>query len=100
MLFSMIRKNIQKKSPLEPDTNHLHQMVFDYFKKNIKLDKNYLNSFVASLFNFYNLVVIYLSFTQPNNSIFQILLISTNVFVYCSIYLILYQKNLIINLFK
>ena len=93
MLFSMIRKNIQKKSPLEPDTNHLHQMVFDFFKKNIKLDKNYLNSFVASLFNFYNLVVIYLSFTQPNNSIFQILLISTNVFVYCSIYLILYQKK-------
>ena len=24
MLFSMIRKNIQKKSPLEPHTNHLH----------------------------------------------------------------------------
>ena len=100
MLFSMIRKKIQKKSPLKPDTNHLHQMVFDFFKKNNKLEEKYLNSFVATLFNLYNFIVIYLSFTQQNNSIFQILLISSNVMVYCLIYFILYQKKFKVNLSK
>ena len=32
-LFSMIRKNILKRSPMKPDTNHLHQLIFYYVKK-------------------------------------------------------------------
>lgn len=93
MLFSVIRKKNQKKLPYKPDTYHLHQLAFNFFKKKIRIKEKYLNSFVATLFNFYNLIVIYLSFTQQNNSKFQILLILLNVTVYCSLYFFLYQKN-------
>ena len=35
-LFSMIRKNILNRSPMRPDTRHLHQLIF-YFIKHLKI---------------------------------------------------------------
>ena len=36
-LFSIIRKNIMNKSPMRPDSNHLHQQIFFIiYKKNFK----------------------------------------------------------------
>ena len=32
-LFSIIRKNIMNKSPMDPDSNHLHQQIFHLVKK-------------------------------------------------------------------
>ena len=32
-LFSIIRKLANKKNPLNPDTNHLHQFIFIFFQK-------------------------------------------------------------------
>ena len=34
-LFSILRKFQLKKSPIKPDSNHLHQLLFFYLKKNI-----------------------------------------------------------------
>ena len=32
-LFSIIRKNIMNKSPMDPDSNHLHQQIFHLIKR-------------------------------------------------------------------
>ena len=33
ILFSIIRKNVMNKSPMTPDTNHLHHQIFYMIKK-------------------------------------------------------------------
>jgi len=36
-LFSILRKKNLSRSPLDPDTNHLHQIIFLYLKKNFNI---------------------------------------------------------------
>ncbi len=38
-LFSIIRKSLHKLSPVSPDNNHLHQLVFFFFQKKTKIKK-------------------------------------------------------------
>ena len=40
-LFSIIRKQKFKRSALKPDTDHLHQLIFFYFKKKNILKENF-----------------------------------------------------------
>ena len=47
LLFSMIRKFKNKFSPLEPDTNHLHQLIFKFLFSKFKFPRNYINSFTV-----------------------------------------------------
>ena len=50
VFFSFFRKIIQKKSPLHPDKNHLHMLVFEKVSFVFGKDKgNYLNSLVINL---------------------------------------------------
>lgn len=94
MLFSIIRKKFQKKSPLKPDIEHLHQLFLRFLmKKKFFINQKYLNSIAATLINMYNLFVIYLSFTQQNNSIFQIYLIFFNIIIYISVYYFLFKTT-------
>ena len=38
ILFSILRKNIIKRSPMSPDANHLHQLIFFFIKKKISIE--------------------------------------------------------------
>ena len=60
-LFSIIRKNIMNKSPMDPDSNHLHQQIFHLVKRKIKLNKLYSNLLSANLINLYNLIIFVIS---------------------------------------
>ena len=44
MLFSIIRKSIKKKSPMQPDTLHLHHLVFHQFSNKNKTSNNLSSS--------------------------------------------------------
>ena len=45
VFFSFFRKILQKKSPLLPDQNHLHMLVYKYLKRKFpSKDNNYLTS--------------------------------------------------------
>ena len=50
VLFSFLRKLLQKKSPIHPDNEHLHMLSF-YKISNIhgKIEGNYLNSLIINL---------------------------------------------------
>ena len=86
-LFSILRKNIFKKSPMSPDTKHLHQLIFYFIKKKMRSRKIiHANIISASLINFYNLLIFYLSIKFIYNSQIQIVLILFNIIVYLYIY--------------
>ncbi|WP_440932452.1 hypothetical protein [Candidatus Pelagibacter sp.] len=94
MLFSIIRKKIQKKSPFKPDTDHLHQLILGFLKgKKLIIKKKYLNTVAGTIINFYNFFIIFLSFTQQNNSIFQLSLITLNIIIYSLTYIFLFRSN-------
>tara|TARA_Y100000816_G_C26095884_1_gene579972 strand:+ start:737 stop:1759 length:1023 start_codon:yes stop_codon:yes gene_type:complete len=85
-LFSIIRKNIMNKSPMNPDSNHLHQQIFHLVKRRRKLNKLYSNLLSANLINSYNLVIFVISLNFIYNSQIQVLLIFLNITLYTFIY--------------
>ena len=85
-LFSIIRKNIMNKSPMRPDSNHLHQQIFYIFHKSNALNKYYSNLFSANIINLYNLIIFIISVNFFSNSQIQVLLILLNICVYTFIY--------------
>ena len=90
ILFSIIRKNNNKNSPFLPDTNHLHQIIFLYLKKNCNIKSIYLNTTTGMIINFYNFVCISIATHFYSHTQAQILIIIFNIIVY----IILYRKLL------
>ena len=95
-LFSIIRKNIMNKSPMRPDSNHLHQQIFYIIHKNNKLNKFNSNLISANLINLYNLIIFIISVNFFSNSQIQVLLILLNIslytFIYFKLFIIRYKK--------
>jgi len=92
LLFSMIRRNGSKINIYEPDIYHLHQMIFNFFKKKISV-KNNLNHFIASfLINLYNAITILIGLNYIYQTSKLVIIISVNLIVYSLIYFFL-KKN-------
>ncbi len=89
-LFSILRKKNLSSSPLNPDTKHLHQIIFLYLKRNFSIKSIYLNTATGMIINFYNLICISIATHFYNHTQMQILLIIFNIIVY----LLLYRKLL------
>ena len=85
-LFSIIRKRILKRSPMTPDTNHFHQLVFFFIKKRYKMQNLFANLITAQIINFYHLIIFLVAANYIKNSEIQIVLILLNVTVYTIIY--------------
>tara|TARA_B100000676_G_C17768419_1_gene675380 strand:- start:81 stop:731 length:651 start_codon:yes stop_codon:yes gene_type:complete len=50
VFFSFFRKLLLRKSPLKPDKQHLHMLIYEFLSKSGKFkDSNYLNSVVINL---------------------------------------------------
>lgn len=94
LLFSIIRKFILNKSPFYPDTNHLHHLLYNFLKKNFKLQKLASNNISSILINIYNLVLFIFAFKNLYITQFQIFLIIISVITYIIIYLKLFQFKL------
>ena len=96
-LFSIIRKRILKRSPMTPDTNHFHQLVFFFIKKRYKMQNLFANLITAQIINFYNLIIFLIGLNFINNTKGQILLILLSVTLYTLLYIKLfkfkYQKS-------
>ena len=95
-LFSIIRKNIMNKSPMNPDSNHLHQQIFYSFNKGNTLNKYFSNLLSANLINLYNLIIFIVSMNFFSNSQVQVLLILLNIclytFIYFKLFIFRYKK--------
>ena len=94
ILFSIIRKFKLNKSPIKPDNNHFHQLIFLYFKDSLKLKTLISNNLGANVINLYNLIILYIGSLSVRDTQFQITLIILNVLVYVFVYIKLYKKNI------
>jgi len=94
-LFSILRKFLFLRSPLKPDTYHLHQIIYLYLKKNFNVNVIYLNTATGMMINFYNLISIGIATHFYNNTKIQISIVVFNVIIYVFFYkkLLLKKKN-------
>jgi len=87
ILFSIIRKMIQKKSPLKPDNRHLHHLLFSYIKIKNRFKNISSNNLTSFLIIFYNMFIFIIASFRVNFTIFQVSLILLNVLIYLSLYI-------------
>ena len=91
ILFSMLRKIRSNFSPMEPDTNHLHQLLFFFYKHKFSFSQTINNSLVGITINLYNLILIFIFSIYPENSKFQLTLVMINIINYLIIYKLLFD---------
>ena len=75
-----------------PDNRHLHQLLFIFLTKKIKLKRWVINSLTGILINTYNLIVFYISLINVSQTKTLVFIIVLNVILYNSMYLILKKK--------
>jgi len=92
-LFSILRKKNFSRSPLDPDTKHLHQIIFLYLKKNLNIKSIYLNTVTGTIINFYNFISIVIATQFYNQTKIQLLIITFNIIVYLFSYRELSHKT-------
>lgn len=86
ILFSILRKNIIKRSPMSPDANHLHQLIFFFIKKKYRLNIILANLITAQVINIYNLSTFLIGIKFIMKSEIQVTLIIFSVLIYTFIY--------------
>lgn len=92
-LFSIVRRNFSRSNNYLPDNNHLHQLIFKYFKKKKIIKKNYiLSSFVGILINSILFLNYLIGFNYFNNSIIQVMIILSSIFLYLIAYYFFNKK--------
>ena len=74
-LFSIIRKFKIKRSPINPDTNHLHQLLFYFLKKKINKSHLAINNLSSLLIISVNFIFFYLSSLNLYSTNLQLFLI-------------------------
>ena len=92
ILFSIFRKINSKISPLAPDINHLHQIIFIHFNETFFKKKIYANIISANAINLYNIIIFFIAIKDIYQTSLQATLIIFNMFVYVAVYFILIKK--------
>ena len=93
LLFSMIRRFFKKIKTYEPDTTHLHHLVYSKIKIYFKIKKNNISHLLTNiLINFYNLLCFYISTKYIYSSKILVTIFLINIFVYVSSYSYLKKK--------
>ena len=64
-LFSILRKINLKRSPINPDTNHLHQLIYAYYVKR-NFTQLSANNITSIAINAYNAFVVIISLLNPS----------------------------------
>tara|TARA_B100001540_G_C15743156_1_gene613256 strand:- start:348 stop:1364 length:1017 start_codon:yes stop_codon:yes gene_type:complete len=94
LLFSMIRRQFKNKDSYNPDTEHLHQLIYKIFTKTNNFKRN-LNHFCTSfIILFYNLIsfIVGFKFYNHTNTLISIIIINIGVYIISYNYLKLKLK--------
>ena len=92
-LFSILRKQKIKKSPLKPDFKHLHQLIYLNLKKKYSKNITHVNNLTGLIINLYNLTIFLIGINFYQNSQMLILIIIFNITLYLKIYFSLSKRN-------
>lgn len=92
-LFSIVRKIKNKKSALEPDNLHLHQLIYLQLKKKLIFNTKIINTLSGIIINIFNFTILCLATQDYSSSEFQITLLVFSVIIYNFTYMVI-KKNL------
>ena len=90
-LFSIVRKSKLKRSPINPDTNHLHQLLFYFLKRNNSyqdLFNNNFSSIIIILTNFIFFMIASINIYSTNLQIFTLI---GSILTYIFFYILLFN---------
>ena len=88
----MIRRFKNKSKTYKPDSNHLHQFIYDFIKNSNSKD-NLVHFYTSILINSYNLLIFIFAINFIYSSKVLILIIILNIFVYILSY-VFFEKNI------
>ena len=91
ILFSIIRKALIHIKPFDPDSLHLHQLLYKKIKYFNLAELN--NTMASSLINLFNLFIFYLGSLNINSTLYNVCLIFFSIFIYILTYFILIKKS-------
>jgi len=96
LLFSIIRKFNLNYSPIRPDINHFHQLIYYLIKNKFNFNNLKSNNISSILILLYNMVPIFLGSQNIYNTQLQVILIISNILFYVVIYnlLIKYRNKI------
>ena len=85
IFFSIFRKFFYRKSPMSPDTHHLHQLFYSFLLRKVKFKAEILNSFTGLIINFYNFLIFFyaIKFSYASKTQLTCIFISICVYVFC-----------------
>ena len=88
LLFSIIRKFNFNYSPVKPDVNHLHQLIFFILKKKFFKKKDlFANNLASLIINLYNFVLFFIASNYYTKTDIQLILITLSILIYIVVYL-------------
>ena len=90
-LFSIIRKFRLKRSPIYPDSKHLHQLLFYFIKKKFKKKETFSNNLSSILILIYNLSIFIIASMTIHKTQHQLILIALNIIIYIFVYIRLFN---------
>tara|TARA_Y100000389_G_scaffold8720_1_gene8255 strand:- start:988 stop:2025 length:1038 start_codon:yes stop_codon:yes gene_type:complete len=85
-LFSICRRILKKNDVSSPDKQHLHQMIFLYFKSKKFIKIKYLNTFSSIIILLFNFPIFVLSNLMITHSQALVLMIIVNISLYILVY--------------
>ena len=92
-LFSIIRRILNKKKLSNPDSKHLHQLIYLYLSEKLDIkNKLYLNSLTGIIINLFLMISIFITFFVYAHTISLVMLVLANVSIYLLLYYYLYKK--------
>ncbi len=96
-LFSIIRKFRFNRSPIYPDSNHLHQLLFNFIKKKYNLKNIYNNNLSTIIILLFNSLIFLIALSDIYSTKLQLFSIILAVLTYICAYIFLFNfkfKNL------
>ena len=81
-LFSIIRKFRLNRSPIYPDSNHLHQLLFNFLKKKYNLKNIYNNNLSTIIILLFNSVIFSIALSDIYSTKLQLFSIILAVLTY------------------
>ena len=93
IFFSILRKVNFNRSPIKPDSNHLHQLIYFYLNK--KISNQVICSNVSGIIiNIFNFLFIIFSLKDIYNTQYQLILFTIIIFIYVFVYIRLLRFKL------
>ena len=94
-LFSIIRKNKFKNSPINPDNKHFHQLLYFFLKKKLSLKNLFANNLGSIIINSFNVIIFIIASNNYSSTIFQLFLITFCIASYLVFYKFLFNFRFI-----